>query len=46
MPLFVAGLGAALPLPGTGALAVVSAALRIYALATNGLFTAEGVVGV
>jgi short-subunit dehydrogenase len=33
--LFAAGLGAVVPLPGLGALAVASAALRTYALTFN-----------
>jgi NADP-dependent 3-hydroxy acid dehydrogenase YdfG len=41
--LFVAGLGAVVPLPGMGALAVASAALRTYALTVNAALTGTGV---
>lgn len=41
--LFVAGLGAVLPLPGMGALAVASAALRTYALTVNAALDGTGV---
>jgi NAD(P)-dependent dehydrogenase (short-subunit alcohol dehydrogenase family) len=41
--LFVAGLGAVVPLPGLGALAVASAALRTYALTLNAALDGTGV---
>jgi NADP-dependent 3-hydroxy acid dehydrogenase YdfG len=41
--LFVAGLGAIVPLPGLGALAVASAALRTYALSLNAALADTGV---
>ena len=41
--LFVAGLGAVVPLPGLGALAVASAALRTYALTVNAALAGTGV---
>jgi NADP-dependent 3-hydroxy acid dehydrogenase YdfG len=41
--LFVAGLGAVVPLPGLGALAVASAALRTYALTLNAALAGTGV---
>lgn len=41
--LFVAGLGAVIPLPGMGALAVASAALRTYALTINAALAGTGV---
>jgi len=41
--LFVAGLGAVVPLPGLGALAVASAALRTYALTTGAALAGTGV---
>ena len=41
--LFVAGLGAVVPLPGMGALAVASAALRTYALTVNAALADTGV---
>ena len=41
--LFVAGLGAVVPLPGMGALAVTSAALRTYALTVNAALAGTGV---
>lgn len=41
--LYVAGLGAVVPLPGMGALAVASAALRTYALTVNAALAGSGV---
>jgi len=41
--LYVAGLGAVVPLPGMGALAVASAALRTYALTVNAALAGTGV---
>jgi NADP-dependent 3-hydroxy acid dehydrogenase YdfG len=41
--LFVAGLGAVVPLPGLGALAVASAGLRTYALTLNTALAGSGV---
>jgi NADP-dependent 3-hydroxy acid dehydrogenase YdfG len=41
--LFVAGLSAVVPLPGLGALAVASAALRTYALTVNAALDGTGV---
>jgi NADP-dependent 3-hydroxy acid dehydrogenase YdfG len=41
--LFVAGLGAVVPLPGLGALAVASAALRTYALTVDAALAGAGV---
>ncbi|MEU8609581.1 SDR family NAD(P)-dependent oxidoreductase [Actinoplanes sp. NPDC048791] len=41
--LYVAGLGAVVPLPGMGALAVASAALRTYALTVNVALAGTGV---
>jgi NAD(P)-dependent dehydrogenase (short-subunit alcohol dehydrogenase family) len=41
--LFVAGLGAVVPLPGLGALAVASAALRTYVLTVNAALADTGV---
>jgi len=41
--LFVTGLGAVVPLPGLGALAVASAALRTYALTLNAALAGTGV---
>ena len=41
--LFVTGLGAVVPLPGLGALALASAALRTYALTVNAALAGTGV---